>query len=59
MASPQLLLLMCPLKLVDAMDLLQAGHFLVRATVVCGGGDGADEGGGRDDKEDEGMAAAA
>jgi len=69
-ASLQVLLLMCPLKLVDATDLLQAGQTLVRGAVGDGGplggdgggdGDGDDMeggGGGRVDREDDGRAAA-
>jgi hypothetical protein len=57
---------MCPLKLVDATDLLQAGQCLDRGAVddggrLGGGGDGddmEDGGGGSVDREDDGTAAA-
>ena len=65
-ASPQRCELICPLKLVDATDLRQAGHCLCRVVVVGGGsrggegdGDGCEDGGGRREDRDDVAAAAA
>ena len=65
-ASPQLLVLRCPLKLPDAKDLRQAGHCLVRDSWLGGGsrggdgdGDGWEGDGGRSDDRDDGAAASA
>jgi hypothetical protein len=63
-ASPQLLLLMCPLKLPDANDLRQAGHCFVREVWLGGGsrggdGDGWEGDGGRSWDSDDGAAASA